>query len=371
MAGPPCGYLPKRDGAPGPSGRAPPEGPVGAARKGATLRDRSAISRALEPLENFGPDATPSYIRRTVLRVVRDVGEADGAVFFNLVRADGKAPIVLAHEADGACSDAVVKALLEGVDKVDDATLLERPGRSDLEGFRSLGGGDDDEGASAASTEPAASGLPGLTDRARVVVYEGQEFVGWLGALRAEGSPRFSRRQRERLGRYLPELKRALLKAHQIEQRQLQRGTAYVLLTADGVPVNASDAAAGWLAHDGMLGDLIDAVARLERGEAVAPTRLLRAAQAEVVALREPAQQARYLAVLRLAPTLTRAPDASLSAAQRQVAEQAARGNTVDEIAALVGRTPQTVRSYLREAYRRLGVNNRVALARALGVALH
>jgi DNA-binding CsgD family transcriptional regulator len=55
-----------------------------------------------------------------------------------------------------------------------------------------------------------------------------------------------------------------------------------------------------------------------------------------------------------------------LSKAQIQVARRAAEGATLREIARMLSRSPDTVRSHLREIYRRLDVANRIELARAL-----
>lgn len=60
--------------------------------------------------------------------------------------------------------------------------------------------------------------------------------------------------------------------------------------------------------------------------------------------------------------------DADLTPTQRQVAEYAAVGATVAEIARSLESAQETVRTHLREVYRRLDVANRVELARALEV---
>ena len=54
------------------------------------------------------------------------------------------------------------------------------------------------------------------------------------------------------------------------------------------------------------------------------------------------------------------------SPAQRETVKYAAAGATLSEIAQALGRKPETVRTHLREAYRRLGVSSRLELARAL-----
>lgn len=60
------------------------------------------------------------------------------------------------------------------------------------------------------------------------------------------------------------------------------------------------------------------------------------------------------------------APDAMLTPTQRSVAEYAAVGATVEEISKTMRSGKETVRTHLKEVYRRLHVANRVELARAL-----
>ncbi|MCA9548625.1 MAG: hypothetical protein KC933_01235 [Myxococcales bacterium] len=67
----------------------------------------------------------------------------------------------------------------------------------------------------------------------------------------------------------------------------------------------------------------------------------------------------------RVAPVRV-AADALLTPTQRVVAEYAAAGATVQEIARSVESAPDTVRTHLKEVYRRLEVASRVELARAL-----
>lgn len=77
-------------------------------------------------------------------------------------------------------------------------------------------------------------------------------------------------------------------------------------------------------------------------------------------------RRARFVVELPVTTRTTR--NAILSRAQAMVARRAAEGITIREIARALRRSPDTVRSHLREAYRRLHVANRVELARALAV---
>ncbi|MCB9681811.1 MAG: helix-turn-helix transcriptional regulator [Alphaproteobacteria bacterium] len=56
----------------------------------------------------------------------------------------------------------------------------------------------------------------------------------------------------------------------------------------------------------------------------------------------------------------------TMSRVKRKVADLAARGATVPEIASHLGRAPDTIRAHLKDVYRELGVGNRVELADAV-----
>lgn len=73
-----------------------------------------------------------------------------------------------------------------------------------------------------------------------------------------------------------------------------------------------------------------------------------------------------HLVTLRPALPVVLPPEALLTPTQRQVAGYAAEGATVKEIADALGRHVETVRTHLREAYRRLDVGSRIDLARTL-----
>lgn len=55
-----------------------------------------------------------------------------------------------------------------------------------------------------------------------------------------------------------------------------------------------------------------------------------------------------------------------LTPTQIVVAEYAASGNTVEEIAQQMGRSPHTIKTHLRNIYERLGISSRVELASQL-----
>ena len=103
---------------------------------------------------------------------------------------------------------------------------------------------------------------------------------------------------------------------------------------------------------------IADALSRVARGERIFTQAQMRGA---VVELSRRARQARGETGAR--------PD--LSAREIEVLEHAARGLTVGQIARRLVLSPRTVETHLGNAYRKLGVRNRVqALARASGLGL-
>ena len=103
---------------------------------------------------------------------------------------------------------------------------------------------------------------------------------------------------------------------------------------------------------------IADALSRVARGERIFTQAQMRGA---VVELSRRARQARGESGTQ--------PD--LSARETEVLEHAARGFTVGQIATRLVLSPRTVETHLGNAYRKLGVRNRVqALARASGLGL-
>lgn len=76
-----------------------------------------------------------------------------------------------------------------------------------------------------------------------------------------------------------------------------------------------------------------------------------------------------HLLVTLSRPTFYVVPsDLPLTTRQREIADLASRGFTVDEMAALTGCTPNTVKTHLKTVYRVLGVANRIELRELLDV---
>lgn len=70
------------------------------------------------------------------------------------------------------------------------------------------------------------------------------------------------------------------------------------------------------------------------------------------------------------APDLSKVTPENLTAAEREVADAALRGQSTAEIASARGRSPRTIANLLARAYRKVGVRSRFELAALAGVVL-
>lgn len=102
--------------------------------------------------------------------------------------------------------------------------------------------------------------------------------------------------------------------------------------------------------------------------EARVPAVLLRG-ESQMIARPLEGLAASWLVELSPTRSVRLSVDAALTPTQRTIAEYAVVGATVEEIAVTLSSGKETVRSHLREIYRRLEVANRVELVRALSVA--
>ena len=203
-------------------------------------------------------------------------------------------------------------------------------------------------------------------DQARVLICHGNQIVGLVIVLRSEGAPLIGSEELERLNGLVPSIRRALVAADGIEEAE-REGPADLVLDASGRVDFASRAARPWLEKDGFLRELESLVRAADRGGLergpVGPC-----AWANVVLTRIHGDAGvRYLANVTRLERATLSPSAVLTPAQLEVANLAAAGATAKEIAAMLGRSIETVRSHLRHVYRRLDISSRAELGRIVG----
>lgn len=201
----------------------------------------------------------------------------------------------------------------------------------------------------------------GFDDQIRMLVEHEGRFYGYLGLVSHRGTPGFTRHTRRRLAPLADAVRAALVTAQRLEEG---RPPGDLVCRSDGVVEHATATGATWLAVDGLRERVRHAVVRLDHRDGAAVVvggvrmRITRLEGASV----------RYLVHVDHLP-LPSDPLAPLSTAQRSVIERAARGATVDEIARELVRGVETVRTHLKEGYRRLDVRSRAELVERIGHA--
>jgi DNA-binding CsgD family transcriptional regulator len=199
----------------------------------------------------------------------------------------------------------------------------------------------------------------GIYDDIRVLAYEGERFVGWLGAVRRGKGKPFDQNDAHALAGLVSPIVRALGLASRLEQAD---GAARVLITdARGHLQHASADAERWLTASRRAA-VTDLVVRFDqRGEPASA--IIEGTRADVVRLGGSAGVA-YLTSLRALPSLHDRGIETLTKAQREIAVLAASGATANEIARASARSAATVRVHLKSIYQRLEIGTRAELAR-------
>lgn len=138
------------------------------------------------------------------------------------------------------------------------------------------------------------------------------------------------------------------------------------VITNDGGEVeSASISGWAWLT-EGALGDALTAEIRALAG-AGAARGAISLPEVEVMIVRlEGAGDRRWLATIHARVERSSPAEAALTPVQREVASLAVTGSTIPEIARHMERSQETIRSHMREIYRRLDIASRVELVHAL-----
>lgn len=294
---------------------------------------------------------SPRAIRAQVLQDILKVVDADAALFFSVADIDGRAVIADAQVEGDSDADRLVEVLPGRRDFVDVARLQD-PSALDSRTFQ--------EGSSLSQAFAVQLAAFGVSDRIRLFVYDGRRFVGWVGAIRFKGQARFSRSDRRRLLPLVEPVTSAILAAHELARKSMPVEPGFVVMHAGGDVEYASREGQAWLQRPGFALALQRRISFIDGSGETTPVELARCRFVPMIG-------AHPLFLVQLSEARSVEKSAvSLSPTQREVASFAASGATVAEIASAIGRKPETVRSHLREAYSRLGVSNRVELARAL-----
>jgi DNA-binding CsgD family transcriptional regulator len=198
----------------------------------------------------------------------------------------------------------------------------------------------------------------GLRHQRRVLLYDRDRFVGWLGAIRCADRPAFSHDEDDALARALPRLARAV--RTEAATRAARAAGGSFVTEADGTVEWATDDARRWLHdHEGTVRALAsDGEGHLWviGGAVVTRSRLVSARGSDE----------RWLWSLRPTERPTRDVASYLTPRQRDVAVAAAGGATIRQIAASLDIGDETARAHLKAVYALLGVRTRVELATLL-----
>lgn len=204
----------------------------------------------------------------------------------------------------------------------------------------------------------------GIEDHARVLLYDGRRFLGWLGLMRGKHRD-FDDSELTALNAVIGEISAALAVAADLEERAGAQDL-YILFDPDTLRAEwASSRARPWL--DQYHAE-VDTLLRGFRRNEPASVSTIGGRETRVVALAGDGGLRYHLHVTPARhPRL--GPHALLSPRQLEVAEYAAAGATRREIAETLGLSPHTVADHLKETYRRLGIGSRAELATLLADA--
>lgn len=203
----------------------------------------------------------------------------------------------------------------------------------------------------------------GVIDQVRMMLYSKGRHIGWIGAMRAGGDEPFGERDLRRLRALTPAISAALVQADALERAASPEEACDLIVDPGGRVELASKSAADFLRgphRREMIGRWIRcAERRVEPPAAIAGWRV------HGSRMSGPAGSRYLLHVERIAPVRL-SPTFELSRTQRRVAEYAAAGARVREIAEALSVAPTTVRTHLRAVYEVLGIGSRAELATAL-----
>lgn len=204
----------------------------------------------------------------------------------------------------------------------------------------------------------------GVCDQMRAILYDGRRFIGWLGMMRSERYGRFSRREQQLLQSVAARFKTSLAAADNLEAEALD-DSLFAVLNADGELEHASPAFVQWC-DDDRSAYLKRRIRQIDAGEKQSGIEVRAGLELRAVRL-DATGSVRYLVTVDRAALITLRPEYWLTDRQREIAEYAVAGATSREIAEALDISKQTVKTHIKNSYRRLGVANRAELVTMLG----
>ena len=310
--------------------------------------DDNGLSTGIMDGGAISPEGLRDALQDT-LRTLRTRMRADIVWFHRAAVIDGR-PRYVGIETVGSPAGAGLKAL-EGEPIERDPVDLERPGRS-RNGTLIRAAVDPVLGP---AHHRQVYGPAGLTHELSMLVYDGRRFVGRIVAVGgrrgfASSAPRYWNGVRESIARFV--------RHYDVQRRQCVPGSKGTFVIDHTRRVEfGTDGAWPWLSMPEFR-ERFGQVGSQANGE----VRLIGEAEVRVSQLAAPGRTGMLVEVAP-ANSVNLAPDGALTPTQRRVAEFACHGATTQEIASTMEMSVETVRTHMREVYRRLEVASRVELA--------
>lgn len=308
------------------------------------------------------PGADPHSIRRTLVEEVVRRGEGDVGLFYTqAVLSDGR--VVAADVVSTAYGEPATQGYQAGILPIADVTAAPLQARTSfLDATTTFG--------SWASFEqrPGTQVIRqsfGLGDQLRLLAFHGDRFLGWIGVFRRWGAPVFAHKDRRRMRPLVHRCQTMLAAAAALSGGDPAAGPAYLVVSPDGRVLHASVRAAPWLERPGFRDALVATIRSCGETAPDDRPRVMDRAEATISRLTGDTGST-YLVCVRPLQPLRLRPIADLSPTQRRIAEFLVAGAQVGEVASTLEISAETVRTHLQAIYLRLGVANRLELARAL-----
>jgi DNA-binding CsgD family transcriptional regulator len=307
--------------------------------------------------------AQPDEIRARVVDAIRTVAPRDVAIFADSVRVEDREFWTNIHVTG---DDDIARAgdMLTGAPVVGVSWLPSELEPGVVNRFVSIREFYDDDYLSTLPIEQNFFRPLRVRDQLRAVMFDGDQFIGWIGlARRGTNRDRFRPGEVARLQRVASEVKAALVAARAVEDENLADAICAVF-APEGRIEHASMAFSRWLSDD-RESYLRTWVRRFDAGHDQRVTKVLAGAQVRMLRMDGPTG-VRYMVTVDRAQRFTLDRRHWLTPRQLEVAELAIAGATNAEIARYLGISGETVKSHIKNIYRRLHVGTRAELAALL-----
>ncbi len=336
---------------------------------GAFMRHRARLDRTWLDAVFQLEDANPAHLRDRLLRRLYQLGHADNVSSWGLRSAEGHGRPQFSNSRfmGGRASEEAprVQRARAFVDLLP-RRFLTHPELREQQDFLETAAIFPRSDWETAPYFEKVLARAGVQHQQRIMVYDGPRFVSYLGFTRNKGSPDFTRRDRQLLRPLVDAARNIILLADALDQRVDSEGPADLVFRPDGSLELASIAARLRLQRSPSLRDeLGGAVRRMDRGTPAGLDWLLHN-DAVTLTRMDGEDGVRYLAHLRPASPVCTAGMSKLTPMQRHIADLLVAGASAPEVARMLGRSPDTVRTHIKDMHERLGVTSRAELITTL-----